>query len=188
MKIKYPRIDAASVLGWGVDANPDNDPTYPIRHIDDQERGPSTERPMLQQSDVEILESIEYDRRPAVIGTSTPPTWASGAMRRLAFKRSESDWWHWLLLMGADRVNVVEGVIQDLSTGRIPNVPAEMGARAAWRHNKPSLFNKAVGLSLLITTFIIARNIRAARADDLLDDGNAKLQSGGIDTITERAA
>ena len=36
-------------------------------------------------------------------------SWISGAMRRLAFRWSESHWLHWLMLMGADRVNVVEG-------------------------------------------------------------------------------
>jgi hypothetical protein len=40
------------------------------------------------------------------------------------------------MLMGADRINVVEGVVDDLSKGKIPNIPAEMGARSEWKHNK----------------------------------------------------
>jgi hypothetical protein len=86
-----------------------------------------------------------------VIGTSTPPSGLSGMIRRYAFRRSESDWWHWLLLMGADRINVVEGVVEDLGQGKVPNIPAEMGARAEWQHNKKGLATKVAvvaGLSL----------------------------------------
>ncbi|MFL6715479.1 MAG: hypothetical protein ACJ8G3_03865, partial [Burkholderiaceae bacterium] len=35
----------------------------------------------------------------------------------------------------ADRVNVVEGIGQDLMRGRIPNIFAEMGAKAELKHN-----------------------------------------------------
>ena len=38
----------------------------------------------------------------------------SGVIRRAAFRYSENDLRHWLMLMGADRVNVVEGLGQDL--------------------------------------------------------------------------
>jgi hypothetical protein len=129
-------VDTSTIPGWGVDADPENNPTYPMRHIENQERGLSWARPAQQQPDVEVLRSIEHNRLPAVVGTSTPPSGLSGAIRRVAFRRSESDWWHWLLLMGADRIGVVEGVVEDLAHGRVPNVPAEMGGGAEWRHNK----------------------------------------------------
>lgn len=130
-------IDARSVVGWGVDANPRNDPTYPYRdRSKDEGLTKDWQRPPQQVSDVEILQSIEHVRRPAVFGTSTPPSGLSGAIRRLAFRWSESNWLHWLMLMGADRINVVEGVVEDLGRGKVPNIPAEMGAKAEWRHNK----------------------------------------------------
>jgi len=137
-------VDTAAIPGWGIDADPENDPTYPIRHVEDQTRGLTWNRPTQQQPDVEILQSIEHNRRPAVVGTSTPPSGLSGVIRRIAFKRSESDWWHWLMLMGADRINVVEGVIDDLTHGKLPNIPAEMGIKAEWRHNKTGLTKKIV--------------------------------------------
>lgn len=145
-------VDTSKIPGWGSDADTRNDPTYPIRHREDLEtRGLTWERPVQQTPGVEILQSIEHNRLPAVIGTSTPPSGFSGMIRRYAFRRSESDWWHWLLLMGADRINVVEGVIEDLGQGKVPNIPAEMGARAEWRHNKTGLATKAAvvaGVSL----------------------------------------
>ena len=135
--------DLSAIPGWGIDADPSNDPTYPMRHIDDQAtRGLTWPRPDQQAPDVEILMSIEHNRLPAVVGTSTPPSGLSGAIRRYAFRRSESDWLHWLLLMGADRIGVVEGVVEDLAVGRVPNIPAEMGIRAEWQHNKKGLAKK----------------------------------------------
>jgi hypothetical protein len=148
-------IDPATIPGWGVDADPQNDPTYPIRHQEDQkDRGLSWTRPEQQPPTVEVLRSIEHNRMPAVVGTSTPPTGLSGMLRRRAFRRSESDWWHWLLLMGADRVNVVEGVVEDLSRGRLPNIPGEMGARAALKHNKKGVAAK-LGAGLAASAVLV---------------------------------
>lgn len=143
-------VDPAAVPGWGVDADTGNNPTYPMRHIEDQTRGLTWQRPALQQPDVEILRSIEHNRLPAVVGTSTPPKGLSGMIRRYAFRRSESDWWHWLLLMGADRVNVVEGMVEDIAHGTLPNIPAEMGIRAEWQHNKQGLAKK-VGVAAVVS-------------------------------------
>ena len=147
-------IDPATVNGWGVDADPRNDPTYPYceRSVDS---GPdnSWERPTQQRPHVEVLRSIEHNHLPAVVGTSTPPAGLSGAIRRTAFRYSESDWTHWLMLLGADRVNVVEGLLADLARGRVPNIPAEMGVRSAWQHDRKALVAKAavtVALSALV--------------------------------------
>jgi hypothetical protein len=152
-------VDTKAIPGWGIDADPNNDPTYPMRHIEEQTRGLTWTRPDVQQPEVEILQSIEYNRRPAVVGTSTPPSGLSGMIRRLAFRRSESDWWHWLLLMGADRINVVEGVVEDLAHGKVPNIPAEMGIRAEWQHNKKGLATKVgVGVALgAVLVFALGR-------------------------------
>jgi hypothetical protein len=50
-------------------------------------------------------------------------------IRRLAFKYSESSYGHWLPLMLADRVNVVEGVLDDLAHGHVPNLSTSSGGR-----------------------------------------------------------
>jgi hypothetical protein len=76
-------------------------------------------------------------------------------IRRLAFRWSESNWLHWLMLMGADRINVVEGVIGDLAHGKIPNIPAEMGVRSEWKHNKRGLATK-IGVGLAVTAVAVA--------------------------------
>ena len=35
-----------------------------------------------------------------------------------------------------DRVNVVEGIIEDISHGHVPNIPREMGLASEWRYNR----------------------------------------------------
>ena len=85
-------------------------------------------------------------------------------MRRLAFRWSESNLMHWLLLMGADRVNVVEGIGADLLGGKVPNVPAEMGARAEWDLNKRGLVKKtAIAAALTgVAVLLVARSRQRA--------------------------
>jgi hypothetical protein len=165
-------VDPSAIPGWGIDADAQNDPTYPMRHIEDQQtRGLTWSRPAQQHAGVEILQSIEHNRLPAVVGTSTPPSGLSGVIRRIAFRRSESDWWHWLMLMGADRINVVEGVVADLAHGRLPNIAGEMGIRAEWQHNKVGLAKK-VGVALVISGGLFAlsrawsRNSERQRIDE----------------------
>ena len=136
---KYP----SQIKGRSVDADPKNDPTYPMKHRTDGEHaGYAWERPQQQPISVEVLHSNERPDLTAVFGTSTPPSGPSGAIRRLAFKYSESSYGHWLPLMLADRVSVVEGVVGDLKQGHVPNVLAERGWRAEWKHNRKSLVRR----------------------------------------------
>jgi len=162
-------IDPATVNGWGVDADPRNDPTYPFRErAGDPGPAKAWERPTQQRPQVEVLRSIEHNRLPAVVGPSTPPQGLSGAIRRAAFNHSESAWTHWRMLLGADRVNVLEGILADLARGRIPNIPAEMGIRAAWWHDRTALVTK-VAVTAAVGAFAFAalrrRKGRAQRTE-----------------------
>ncbi len=130
-------IDPKQVVGWGVDADPKNDPTYPIKKRNNAEqRGYTWERPPQQPLTQEVLHSNERPNVSAVFGTAVPPTGLSGRIRRFAFRYSESSYGHWLPLILADRVNMVEGIVDDLRHGRVPNVFAERGWKAAWKHDR----------------------------------------------------
>ncbi len=157
-------IDPSQVKGWGVDANPENDPTYPMKNRNNGEHaGYSWDRPPQQSTDVEILHSNERPNVSATFGTSTPPAGLSGMLRRYAFNYSESSYGHWLPLMLADRVGVVEGYLEDLSRGHVPNVFAERGWKAEWQHNRKSLVTR-VAVGALLTTAAIAY-LRRRRSD-----------------------
>ena len=163
----YPARDTASqrildpasqVKGWGVDADPKNDPTYPMKHRNDGEHaGYSWERPPQQPADVEVLRSNERPNLTAVFGTSSPPSGLSGMIRRFAFRYSESSYGHWLPLMLADRVNAAEGVVEDLAGGRVPNVLAERGWNAEWQHNRARLIGRVlVGVVAVSAVAVLA--------------------------------
>ncbi|MBC3787480.1 hypothetical protein [Spirosoma utsteinense] len=146
----------AHIIGWGVDADPQNEPTYPMKNYtgDDHQRL-NYDRPAQQPTTVEILKSNERPNLTAVFGTSSPPSGLSGAIRRYAFRSSESEYGHWLPLLLADRVNVVEGIIDDLSRGHIPNIFAEKGWKAEWKHNPKGLTQKVL-IGAAVTTAIVA--------------------------------
>ena len=157
-------IDPSRIPGWGADANPENDPTYPMRDRSrDDKGGMNWPRPPQQRQTVEILQSIERNNLTAVFGTSTPPSGVSGAMRRQAFKYSESEWAHWLMLMAADRVNVVEGLVQDLGRGTVPNIPAEMGFRSELQHNRAGLVRKAAVSGAVLALGVLAFRLLSSK-------------------------
>ena len=157
-------VDTSAILGWGVDADPRNNPTYPFRDREADDHSGEWVRPTLQHPDVELLKSVEHKQLPAVFGTSSPPRYLSGMIRRAAFRWTESNWAHWLLLMGADRVNMVEGLVEDLARGKLPNIPKEMGVPAEWRHNKTGLVKK-IGIAALIGGALFALS-RSSRSDE----------------------
>ena len=159
-KIENKLIDTAHIKGWGVDADPENDPAYPLKMRNNGEHaGCSWERPAQQPVDVEILHSNERPNVSSVFGTSTPPAGLSGAIRRRAFDYSENSYAHWVPLMLADRIGMVEGVVSDLAGGRVPNIFEEMGLKAEWKHNRASLVTKiAVGAAAVgVVALLIKR-------------------------------
>jgi len=143
------------IPGWGYDADPENDPTYPMKHRNgaDYERL-NYEKPEQQPLTVEVLHSIERPNVTRVFGTSTPPTGLSGKIRRLAFKKSESTYAHWFPLVVADRVNVIEGIIDDIKQGHFPNLIAERGWKAEWKFNRKGVIEKAVVTVAVVTVAV----------------------------------
>lgn len=145
-----------NIEGWGVDANPENEPTYPMKSYDGSDHDRlNYERSPQQPVNIEVLHSNERPGVTRVFGTSTPPSGLSGMLRRHAFKYSEGKTQHWLTLLLADRVNVVEGIVDDLKQGHIPNIFAEKGWNAEWKYNRNGLIKKVV-ITTLITTAAIA--------------------------------
>jgi hypothetical protein len=144
------------IEGWGFDANPENDPTYPMKNYTgaDHERL-SYQKPLQQAHTVEILQSNERPEITRVFGTSSPPAGLSGKLRRYAFKYSEGHGLHWLTLLLADRVNEIEGVVDDIRQGHFPNIFKERGWNAEWKYNRKGVI-KNISIGLAITTAVAA--------------------------------
>jgi hypothetical protein len=121
----HQRRPPEGIQGWGADLDPQARPAYPRertpprfinKHWDDLEH---------QQPTVKVFHSNERPGLTPVFGTAQPPSGLSGMIR-------------------ADRVNVVEGIIDDLSHGHVPNLFTEMGGPAEWRYNRQGFVRKAV--------------------------------------------
>ena len=63
---------------------------------------------------------------------------------QVAFKYNESEYCHWLNLLLAYRINVVEGLVSDLKRGHIPNIFSEKGMKADWKCNRKELVSKVI--------------------------------------------
>jgi hypothetical protein len=164
------RSKMAHIKGWAHDADPRNEPNYPYKHYtgDDHKRL-DWERPPQQPKTVEILQSVEHLRTPAVFGTANPPSGLSGAIRRQAFKYSENMLRHWLLLLLADRVDAIEGIVSDLRHGKIPNLAKERGFDAMWEHDK-KLLAKRIAVRMAIYSAVIG-----VVAYNILKDKNTRV-------------
>ncbi len=148
--------DHTDIPGWGMDADPENEPTYPMKNYtgDDHNRI-NYERSEQQPPTVEILVSTERPAITRVFGTSAPPSGLSGMIRRYAFKHSEDRYRHWIPLILADRINTIEGLIDDVTKGHIPNVAKERGWRMELKHNAKGFLGKTLLCSLTATAIAV---------------------------------
>lgn len=153
------RTTHKEIPGWGADLDHANRPAYPKERTPQRYVDVPWSDPEPQEQNVEILKSVEHARMPPVFGTSSPPSGLSGVIRRVAFKASENDIRHWLLLLFADRVNMVEGLVQDLARGHIPNVFAEMGWKAKFKYNKKGAIIQlaSIGAVVGLGAYLISR-------------------------------
>ena len=120
--------------GWGADREFSVRPGVPMEKPSKVQslRG---KRPTQQHTEVRILKSTEYPDVTPVFGTTCPPRGLSGLMRRAAYARySEGQLRHWFLLMAADRVDVVEGYLEDFAHLRLPNIVRERGWTAELKY------------------------------------------------------
>lgn len=151
--------ETSHIPGWGADADPANRPAVPMERTPPRLEGVHWDAPEQQVPHVKIHHSTERPGITPVFGTTVPPSGLSGKMRDLAFRYSENDLRHWLMLLGADRINVVEGLLSDLAHGHVPNLFAEMGLAAEWRYNKAGFLRKAaaVGATMALAVWLIRR-------------------------------
>lgn len=137
------RMDMSHIPGWGSDLDRARRPAVPMEHTPPRLDNVHWDQPEQQPLHIEVFHSPERPGITPVFGTSTPPRGLSGRIRAAAYRLSENDIRHWLMLLLADRVDVVEGIGEDLLHGHIPNVLGEMGIRAELRHNPAGLVRKA---------------------------------------------
>jgi hypothetical protein len=137
----------AHIRGWGADLDHANRPAYPMERQPPRLEEPRPASVEPQARDPRVLHSIERPGLTPVFGTTCPPRGISGFLRRRAFRYSEGDLRHWMMLLFADRVDMVEGIASDLARGHVPNLYREMGGPAELRHNPRGAAKKALVLA-----------------------------------------
>ena len=146
------REELSHINGWGADLDHKDRPAYPMERHPPRFIHPHEGKLPQQPENVEVLVSTERPGITPIFGTVQPPKGLSGAIRRVAYQWSENDLRRWLLLIAADRVNVVEGIGEDLAQGKVPNVLGEMGIKSEWQHNRAGLVKKAVIAGAVVGT------------------------------------
>jgi hypothetical protein len=120
-----------TIVGWGADLDPRNRPSYPKEKLDLAISGAHWHFPERQVPHFAREKSTEHKYLTPVFGTTCPPKGLSGVIRRFAYRRySEGRAAHWLLLMFADRIDVLESRITALLRLRPDNPIAEMGLKS----------------------------------------------------------
>jgi len=147
-----PKIDPANyahIPGWGADLDRKDRPAYPMERTPPRLDGPIVE-PEQQPEKVKILCSNERPGITPIFGTTVPTSGISGKLREFAFKYSENDLRHWLVLLFADRINMFEGIASDLKRGHLPNLIAETGIKSEFKYNRQEAVKKTIVVASVI--------------------------------------
>ncbi|MGU3587358.1 hypothetical protein ACLBYD_29965 [Rhodococcus sp. C26F] len=126
----------ARIPGWGVDLDPKDRPAVPKERFAPESTGAHWDFPERQEEKWPRERSVEHAFLPPVFGTSCPPKGLSGIVRKYAYRRfSEGRAAHWLLLLGADRIDAVESHVKSLASRRPDNPVTETGIRSEFTHS-----------------------------------------------------
>lgn len=133
---RFPSSDQlrARIPGWGVDLDRAHRPAVPKENFIPGATGAHWDFPDRQVAAAPREHSIEHRFLPPVFGTSCPPKGLSGVIRRYAYRFSEARALHWLLLLGADRVDAIESRLQALLSGHPDSRILETGVMSELSH------------------------------------------------------
>jgi hypothetical protein len=124
-----------TIPGWGADLDPKDRPAVPKEQFNPGGTGAHWDFPERQPERWPREKSPEHKFLTPVFGTACPPKGLSGIIRRYAYTLSEGRLAHWLLLIGADRVDVIESRVEALLRGRPDNPITETGILSEFKRN-----------------------------------------------------
>jgi hypothetical protein len=125
----------STIPGWGVDLDPKDRPAVPKERLVTGQTGAHWTFPERQLERFAREKTPEHKFLTPVFGTACPPRGLSGMIRRYAYTFSEARLAHWLLLLGADRVDVLEHRVEGLLTGAPDDAVAESGVMSELERN-----------------------------------------------------
>lgn len=119
--------DVKTINGWGVDLDPANRPMFP-RELPSNVTTVRGDVGARQVPTAKVHVSVEQPDLTPVFGNSCPPHGLSGMLRDYAYQFGEASNRHWMTLILADRVDMVEHLIGDAMRGN----PDHYFAQKAW--------------------------------------------------------
>jgi hypothetical protein len=125
--------DFRKINGWGVDLDPKNRPAVP-RELPSDVKTVRGDVEHWQVPHVKIFMSNEQPGLTPVFGEAQPPRGLSGLLREYAYQFGEGTNRHWMTLMMANRVDVMESAIIDALKGKPDNYVKEKGWAASIRN------------------------------------------------------
>lgn len=125
----------ARIPGWGADLDPADRPNVPRERFDPDATGAHWDFPDRQQEREPRERSIEHAMLTPVFGTSVPRRGLSGKLRSYAYTLGEDRAARWLVLLGADRVDVLEHRVEALASGDLDGLQLASGLRSEATHD-----------------------------------------------------
>ena len=122
----------ADIPGWGVDGDPSARPGVPMVSKPRPRGGAHWKQPERQPPpDFPVLKRAELDELTPAFGTAAPPKGLSGVLRRVAYAIPENRVRHVMLLLVADRVDVLESRLLGTPVKSLSTVLRRVGG--SWR-------------------------------------------------------
>jgi hypothetical protein len=151
--------DYKTVLGWGADLDPANRPSYP-KELPSNVMTARGEVRDWQVPPHKIHVSNEHPNLTPVFGTACPPSGLSGRLRDYAFEFGEATNRHWMTLLLADRVNMVESMIGDALRGKPDHYIREKGWSANLKYRderdrQRAMVTAGVSIGLVLLAFAL---------------------------------
>jgi hypothetical protein len=121
-----------------LDLDPALRPGVPMKRAPQPAAG-AHEVPGQQPQHTRVLHRAGLTSLPPVFGTAQPPKGASGLLRRVAYAVPETQAKHWMLLILADRVDVLEHSLRKPGTWALAALAVGAGLLASRHARVPAL-------------------------------------------------
>ena len=119
-------LTKSMVPGWGADRRQEDRPGVPMETT--PRPAPHAHWTAPQPATVEVLTYAPFHQLTPVFGSAYPPKGLSGIMRRYAYGIPDHFNSHWILLMLADQVDVIEsGIVELVKTRPIALATGTLG-------------------------------------------------------------
>ncbi|HEX6178974.1 MAG TPA: hypothetical protein VF057_11490 [Thermoanaerobaculia bacterium] len=121
--------DVRRIKGWGVDLDPKNRPMSKKELPSNVKTVRGDVRDWQVPHD-KVHVSNEHPDITPVFGATVPPRGLSGRMRDYAYEFGEGTNRHWMTLLMADRIDMLESMVTDTLRGKPDNLIEETGLPA----------------------------------------------------------